>query len=384
MPTPYDVIVLGLGGMGSSAVYHLAGRGLKVLGLEQFTPAHDKGASHGKTRVIRQSYFEDPAYVPLLLRAYELWRQLERESSQDLLFEVGGLMIGAETSHVVAGSILSARTHNLPHEILTAQEITRRWPVLTPPQNHIALFEKKAGYVMPEKCTLAHLDLTARRGAELHFEEKVISWKASNSGEGITVTTARGTYEAARLVISPGPWAPQVLADIGLPLQVERQILFWFDSAAGTTPFESANFPIFIWESSPQLQPYGFPAIDGPAGGIKVALFRAPVTVDCTPENIDREVRAAEIETMRNAVTPLIPSLTGKCVKAMTCMYTNTPDQNFVLAHHPRHEQVTIGCGFSGHGFKFASVIGEVLADLATKGATPFDINFLRPQRFPL
>jgi sarcosine oxidase len=382
MPRTHDVIVLGLGGMGSAAVYHLAGRGLKVLGLEQFTAAHDKGSSHGKTRVIRQSYFEDPAYVPLLLRAYELWRQLERESGQDLLFEVGGLMIGAPDSAVVAGSILSARTHRLPHEILDAAEITRRYPVLTPPSDHIALYEKKAGFVMPEKCTLAHLDQAARRGAELHFEEKVLHWTASPDGEGVSVTTTKATYEATRLVISPGPWAPQVLADIGLPLQVERQLLYWFDSAVGATPFEPKRFPIFIWEAASNVQPYGFPAIDGPAGGVKVALFRAPVTVDCTPETIDREVHAAEIETMRNAVTPLIPALTGRCAKAVTCMYTNTPDQHFVLARHPRHGQVVVACGFSGHGFKFASVIGEVLADLSVKGSTEFDIAFLSPHRF--
>jgi sarcosine oxidase len=380
MPNPYDVIVLGLGGMGSAAAYHLAGRGLKVLGLEQFTPAHDQGSSHGKTRVIRQSYFEDPAYVPLLLRAYELWRTLESESGEGLLFEVGGLMIGAEASSVVAGSLRSAQTHGLPHEMLDAKEVTRRFPVLTPPANHIALYEKHAGFVMPEKCVKAHLDLAARRGAELHFEEKVLDWKATNSG--VIVTTSQGTYEAGRLVIAPGAWAPQVLVDAGLPLEVERQLLYWFDTAIGTEPFQPERFPIFIWEAAANVQPYGFPSIDGPAGGVKVALFRAPTTSICTPDTIDRTVHAAEIETMRQSVLPLIPSLTGKCVRAVTCMYTNTPDQHFVLARHPRHEQVVIACGFSGHGFKFASVIGEVLADLAVSGSTSFDIDFLRPSRF--
>jgi sarcosine oxidase len=382
MPKTYDAIVLGLGGMGSAAAYHLAGRGLKVLGLEQFTPAHDKGSSHGKTRVIRQSYFEDPAYVPLLLRAYELWRQLEAESGEGLLFEVGGLMIGAENSSVVSGSLHSARTHGLPHEMLDAREVTRRFPVLTPPADHIALYEKKAGYVMPEKCVQAHLDQAARRGAELHFEEKVLGWKAAAGGDGVTVTTAKDAYEADRLVIAPGAWAPPVLTDAGLPLEVERQVLYWFDSAIGSAPFGPGQFPIYIWDAAPGVMPYGFPAIDGPAGGVKVALFRSPEISVCSPETIDRAIHKTEVEFMQKTIVPLIPALSGKCVHAVTCMYTNTPDHNFVLAQHPKHSQVTIGCGFSGHGFKFASVIGEVLADLAVKGATSFDIDFLRPSRF--
>jgi sarcosine oxidase len=382
MPRTFDVIILGLGGMGSAAAYHLAGRGLKVLGLEQFTPGHDKGASHGKTRVIRQSYYEDPAYVPLLLRAYELWRQLENESGENLLFEVGGLMLGTETSSVVSGSMRSARTYNLPHEILSAAEITRRFPVLTPEPDIIALYEKRAGFVRPEHCVLAHLDQAGKRGAELHFEEKVLSWTAAPDGDGVTVKTTKGTYEAGRLVISPGPWAPQMLAESGLPFVVERQVLFWFESSVGTTPFLQDRFPIFIWETKNGAQPYGFPAFDGPNGGVKVALYRAPISIPCTPETIDRTVHPEEIKTMREAILPLIPSLTGRCLNAVTCMYTNTPDKNFILSQHPRHKQVTIGCGFSGHGFKFASVIGEVLADLAVKGTTSFAIDFLRPGRF--
>jgi sarcosine oxidase len=382
MPAASDVIVLGLGGMGSAAAYHLAGRGLRVLGIEQFTAGHDRGSSHGKTRVIRQSYFEDPAYVPLLLRAYELWGELERESGEGLLFEVGGLMIGAETSSVVAGSLRSAREHGLPHEVLSAAEIHRLFPVLTPAPHLVALHEKRAGYVLVEKCVLAHLDQAARRGAELHFEEKVLGWSAAPGGEGVTVKTTKGTYEAGRLVIAPGAWAPQVLAEAGLPFAVERQVLYWFESAVGTEPFLPDRFPIFIWETDGGAQPYGFPAIDGPEKGVKVAFYRSPTTLACTPETIERTVNEGEIRAMREAITPLIPALGGRCLAAVTCMYTNTPDKNFILARHPRHGQVAIGCGFSGHGFKFASVVGEVLADLAVKGSTEFEIGFLRPERF--
>ena len=382
MPRVFDVIILGLGGMGSAAAYHLAQRGLKVLGLEQFTPAHDRGSSHGKTRVIRQSYYEDPAYVPLLLRSYELWRELEQSAGEQLLFEVGGMMIGAESSSVVSGSLRSARTYDLPHEVLDAAEIERRFPVLTPEPHHIALHEKRAGYLLPERCVLAHLNLAALYGAELHFEEQVVNWAVAGSGDGVRVTTTKGSYEAAHLIICPGAWAPQVLAEAGIPFAVERQVLYWLESSLGTGPFLPDRFPIFIWEADNKVQTYGFPAVDGPAGGVKVAFHRAPHTRLCTPETIERTVHGAEIEAMQQAISPLIPSLTEKCIDTTTCMYTNTPDENFILSRHPRHPQVVIACGFSGHGFKFASVVGEVLADLAVKDSCAFDIAFLRPGRF--
>jgi sarcosine oxidase len=376
----FDTIVLGLGGMGSAAAFHLAARGQKVLGIERFSPAHDKGSSHGKTRVIRQAYFENPAYVPLLLRAYELWRQLERDRGERLLFETGGLMIGAPTSAVVTGSIASARLHGLPHEILDATDIARRFPVLHPPSDQIALHETRAGYLLVERCTLAHLDLAARAGAELHFNEQVLAWE--QTGNRVRVRTSRGEYEAEHLVISPGPWAPQVLADLGLPLEVERQVLYWFQSSQGVEAFSPERFPIYLWEKGDGTMPYGFPAIDGSDGGIKVAFHAAPITTRCTADTVDRHVHAAEIVAMQDAIRGLIPALDGPCVNAVTCLYTNTPDQNFVLARHPACDRVFIACGFSGHGFKFASVIGEVLADLVTRGATPFDIGFLDPARF--
>jgi len=375
----FDTIVLGLGGMGSAAAFHLAARDQKVLGLEQFSPAHDKGSSHGKTRVIRQAYFENPAYVPLLFRAYELWCELERAKDERLLFETGGLMIGAPGSAVVTGSTASARLHGLPHEILDATEISRRFPALHPPADHVALHEKRAGYLLVERCTLAHLDLATGAGAELHFDEQVLHWK--QVGNGVCVKTSRGEYEAEHLVISPGPWAPRVLADLGLPLEVERQVLYWFQSSQGIEPFLPGHFPIYIWEKGDGTMPYGFPAIDGAEGGVKVAFHTAPVTTRCTTDTVDRRVNTAEIRTMQDTIRGLVPALDGPCVNAVTCLYTNTPDQNFVLARHPACDRVFIACGFSGHGFKFASVIGEVLADLVTRGATQFEIGFLDPAR---
>lgn len=383
MSQTYDVIVVGLGGMGSAAAYQLAARGLRVLGLERHTPAHDRGSSHGQSRIIRQAYFEDPAYVPLLLRSYELWRQIEAETGRDLLVVTGGLMIGAPESHVVQGAIRSAREWNLDHEILDAPTIRRRFPRFTPQPREIALYEALAGFVRPEASVAAHLDRAAALGADLHFEEPVIGWDASPSGEGVRVATARGSYEAARLVLSPGSWAPDILATLGLPLEIERQVMYWFDPVGGDGAFQPENFPIYIWETEPEVTIYGFPASDGPGSGAKVAFFRVPGPHHLTtPETIDREVREAEVGQMRAYIADRIPDLNGTYRAAKTCMYTNTPDEHFIIAAHPDHPQVAIAAGFSGHGYKFASVVGEILADLATTGATRHPIDLFTPARF--
>ncbi len=379
----YDVIVIGLGGMGSAAAYQLAARRQRVLGLERHTPAHDRGSSHGQSRIIRQAYFEDPAYVPLLLRAYELWRQIEAETGQDLLLATGGLMIGAPESGVVRGAIRSAEEWGLAHEVLDAAAIRRRFPLFTPQPREIALYEALAGFVRPEASVVAHLDRAARLGANLHFGEPVTAWEGSPGGEGVRVTTARGTYEAARLVIAPGPWAPELLARLGLPLEVERQVMYWFDPIGGDGPFQPAQFPIYIWETDPDVTIYGFPASDGPGSGAKVAFFRVPGPHQVTtPEAIDREVRAAEVSQMREYIADRIPALNGKFLRAKTCMYTNTPDEHFVITTLPDAPHVAVAAGFSGHGYKFASVVGEILADLAIEGATRHPIALFNPERF--
>lgn len=379
MPQLYDVIIIGLGGMGSAAAYHLAARGQRVLGLERHTPAHHWGSSHGQSRIIRQAYFEDPAYVPLLLRAYELWRQLERETGQELLTITGGLMLGPPDSEVVLGSIRSAQEHNLPHEILDAPQIKRRFPPLQPNAQVVALYEKQAGFVRPEAAVRAYLQRAEQLGATLHFEEPVTAWTAAPAGDGVQVTTAQGNYEAARLVIAPGAWAPEVLAGLGLPLEVQRQVMYWFDPVGGVEPFEVGHFPIYIWDCADGAYFYGFPAHNGLHGGVKVAFHTFGTA--CTPDAIDREVHATEIERMRSYLTSRIPALAGPCLSAVTCMYTNTPDSHFVIALHPQHPQVTIAAGFSGHGFKFASVVGEILADLAIAGTTKYPIGLFAPQR---
>ncbi|MFN8472947.1 MAG: N-methyl-L-tryptophan oxidase [Anaerolineae bacterium] len=383
MSEGYDVIVIGLGGMGSATAYQLARRGKHVLGLERHTPAHDRGSSHGESRIIRQAYFEDPAYVPLLLRAYELWEQIERETGEDLLTLTGGLMMGGPDSRVVTGSLRSAREHGLAHEVLDAAEIRRRYPPLQPAADEIALFEGKAGYVRPEMSVAAHLKQALVLGADLRFEEPVTSWEASPSGDGVTVTTDRGTYRAERLVVSPGPWAPQILADIGVPLEIERQVLYWFAPTGGIEPYRPSCFPIYIWDIGDNIQFYGFPAYGGPEEGAKVAFFRAPGPHNvCTPETIDRTVHPEEVEVMRAAIAERMPTLNGDFLYAKTCMYTNTPDEHFLIALHPTYPQVAVAAGFSGHGFKFASVVGEIMADLAIEGKTRYPIALFKPERF--
>lgn len=381
MSEHYDVIVLGLGGMGSSAACHLAKRGQRVLGLEQFTPPHDRGSSHGRTRVIRQAYFEHPAYVPLLLRSYELWRELEGNSGEQLLLLPGGLMMGGENSEVVTGTIRSARQHGLPHEVLSARKIRRRFPLFRLPDATVGVFEKAAGMVFCERAVMAHLTVAQRMGAALRFNEPVSEWKVALDGE-IEVTTTRGTYFAKQLVITPGPWAPQLLREIDVPFVVERQVLFWFQPPVGVEPFAPDKFPIYIWQRADGATPYGFPAIDGENGGVKIAFYRKSISEPCTPETVDRRVREDDIAEMRDAVREFLPALDGKLIEATTCLYTLTPDLNFVIGEHPIFSQVKIAAGFSGHGFKFCSVVGEILANLVTSGRPGHDIGLFDPRRF--
>jgi sarcosine oxidase len=374
----YDVIVVGLGGMGSSAAYHLAARGQRVLGLERFGPAHDRGSSHGGSRIIRQSYFEDPAYVPLLLRAYELWEKLEHDTGREIVSLTGGVFTGRPESLAFAGSLRASREWDLPHEILDASELRRRFPTFSPRDDEVALFEAKAGFVRPEATVAAHLDLAARHGADLRYGEPVVRWQALPEG-GVRVTTEQGSYAAGRLVVCPGAWAPELLADLGVPLTVERQVMYWFQPETGVDPFEPERHPIYIHEDAAGTQVYGFPAIDGPDGGAKVAFFRGGEV--CTPDTIDRQVHSKEVQDIQQHLAGVLPTLPGRFLRAATCMYTNTPDQHFVIATHPRHPQVTVACGFSGHGFKFVPVVGEILADLATSGATAHPIGLFDPRR---
>jgi sarcosine oxidase len=374
----YDVIVIGLGGMGSAAAYRLAGRGLRVLGLDRHRPVHDQGSSHGGSRITRQAYFEDPAYVPLLLRAAELWPEIESASGRTIAVRTGGVMVGRPDSRTVAGSLRSAQEWDLPHELLDAAEIRRRFPTMTPDPDEVALYERGAGLVIPEESVAAHLALAARAGAELRHEEPVTRWRAGPGG-GVRVTTGHATYTAGQLVICPGAWAPELLAGLGVPFGIERQVQYWFAPSGGVTPFRAERHPVYIWEAGGGRQFYGFPSFADPAEGVKVAFFRGGAA--CTPETIDRTVGAGEVEAMRAFIAPRMPDLPGIFLRAATCMYTNTPDEHFVIARHPAHEQVVVACGFSGHGFKFVPVVGEIVADLVADGATAHPIGLFDPGR---
>ncbi|MGW1211944.1 N-methyl-L-tryptophan oxidase [Streptomyces sp. NPDC002499] len=379
MSPTYDVIVIGLGGMGSAAAHHLSARGARVLGLEKFGPVHNRGSSHGGSRITRQSYFEDPAYVPLLLRAYELYEDLHRATGREVAILPGGVMVGRPDSRTVSGSLLSAQQWDLPHEMLDAKEIRRRFPTLAPKDDEVALYEKKAGLLRPENTVAAHLQLATRQGADLHFEEPMTRWEPYR--DGVRVHTSENTYTAGQLVICPGAWAPQLLTDLGVPFTIERQVMYWFQPRGGVDPFVPANHPIYIWEDAAGVQVYGFPAIDGPELGAKVAFFRKGGEVT-TPETIDRTVHEEEVRAMADHMAGCIPDLPGTFLKAATCMYSNTPDEHFVIARHPAHpESVTVACGFSGHGFKFVPVVGEIVADLALTGATEHPIGLFDPAR---
>ena len=378
------VIVLGLGAMGSAAAAELARRGHRVLGFDRFTPPHHFGSSHGQTRIIRQSYWEDTRYVPLLMRAYELWRRLEAETGKDLLRLTGGLMIGSPTGALVDGSRRSAEMFGLPHEVLTTAELRRRYPMFAVEQGTVALWEANAGYLRPEACVRQQLLQAESAGASLQFNKEVLRWKATREG-GAMVETADGRYEADRLVITAGPWAPEVLKAVKLSLSVTRQVLYWVEPSDRPEMFREDRLPIFLVEGrSGEPVFYGFPAIAEPAGrvGVKVALHGSREV--CTPETVRREVGEEDFASIRARLSESMPLLRGEITHAETCLYTMTPDEHFVVDRHPEFPQVTVAAGFSGHGFKFASVLGEVLADLATDCAAPYDLGLFSAGRFPL
>ena len=381
MAERFDVIVLGLGAMGSAAAFHLARRGRRVLGLERFTAAHDRGSSHGGSRIIRQAYFEDPAYVPLVLRAYELWRELEKAADTELLLITGALMIGRSDSEVVSGSLRSAQHWGLEHDVLDASDLTRRFPTFAPDPEARALYEPQAGVLRPEAAVAAFLRLAAAAGADLRFSTPVVAWDTDSSGDGVTVTTDSGAIRADRLVVSPGAWAPEILTALGVPLEVERHVQFWFQPDGGLRPFLPDRHPAWLWDGgADDGLPYGIPAVDGPDGGVKVSWHRHGRP--CDPDALDRTVTPAEVEEIADAVRARIPALKGPFLRADPCMYVNTPDDHFVVGLHPRHPQVVVAAGFCGHGFKFAPVIGEIVADLAVSGTTAHPIGLFDPRRF--
>jgi sarcosine oxidase len=374
------ILVVGLGAMGSSTALHLARRGHRVLGFDQFTPPHSKGSSHGQTRIIRKSYWEDPRYVPLLLRAYELWRRLEADIGKSLLHITGGLMIGRADGDLVARSTASAKQFDLQHEVLSAVQTRRLYPAFRIDDDWVALWERDAGYLHPEACVEQQLRQAALAGAELHFDEPVMEWKALQGG-GASVRTPRETYNGDHLVITAGPWVPHILRELNLPLRVTRQVVYWFEPTGSIELFRRERMPIYIRQMEMgQRLLYGFPLTGPDTEGVKVGLHGSDDF--CTPDTVDHAIGASEEQIIRERVADALPLLGGRLLHAETCLYTMTPDEHFVIDTHPEFPQVALAAGFSGHGFKFASVLGEVLADLATELKPAYDLELFSLRRF--
>jgi len=369
----FDVIVIGLGGMGSASAYRLASRGARVLGLEQYSPVHARGSSHGKLRLIRRAYFEDPRYVPLLNQSYDLWQELERRSGEKLFHSTGLLTLGGPVSGTLTAMMASAARYSIPLEECGTDELLRRFPQFRAPEGFQGLLEPHAGCLEVERCVRACLDQAGKAGAKLKFDEPVVSWKADSTG--VTVRTGQGTYAAAKLVVAAGPWTNQLLADAGLPLVVRRVTQFWFPAderyLAETTPCFAFDFPGAFT--------YGFPVFG--KDGLKLALH-APGEVVADPSQVDRIVRDSDLASLQKVVTSYLPGVSPHARASSVCLYTMTPDENFIVDNHPEWPHVCLAAGFSGHGFKFAVAVGDWLADLALSGKTAAPIAFLRRARF--
>jgi sarcosine oxidase len=354
-----DVIVVGLGVMGSAALYHLAQRGERVLGFDRFAPPHTLGSTHGLSRIIREAYYEHPRYVPLVQRAYSLWTDLERRAKRPLFRQTGGLMIGPRDGVLVAGARRSALEHGLACEELGPVAVQSRFPAFSLPHEMMALFEPRAGVLDPEGCVDAHLRLAVEAGAEAHVNEPVVSWSARAGG--VTVETPSGRYDAGRLALCAGPWTPGLLDDPDVPLWVERQVMHWFTPARDAHLFDPVRCPIAMIEYAPDRFFYTLP---DSGSGVKAAIHHEGERVE--PDRVSRNVESRECDRAFELLRRFLPAAAGPHRRSATCLYTNTPDGHFLIAPHSRHEEVLVVSACSGHGFKFASAIGEAVADLLT------------------
>jgi sarcosine oxidase len=371
----HDVIVVGLGAMGSAALYHLARQNVRVLGLERFEPGHERGSSHGRTRIIRHGYFEHPSYVPLVRRAAAMWRELEQQSGQGLMTVTGIVEIGKPDSALIKGTLAASREHQLPHEILPARELMKLYPAFRLPEDFIAVVQPDGGFVQAEAGIRAHLRLAAEAGADMHTGERVIA--IEQIGDNVRVKTERGTFEAGSVIVSGGAWTKSLLPYLDLPLQATRQVLLWVQPEYPDL-FRPGWFPVFMIESEDGIH-YGFPlhADDG----LKIAKHHhAGEIVD--PDNYDRIVSPDDEASITESIWRFLPASAGPIVSAKTCLYTMAPDEDFVIDRAPGHERIIVASPCSGHGFKFAPAIGQALAELALTGKTSFDLSRFRIGRF--
>ena len=375
---PYNAIVVGLGAMGSATLCQLALRGWRVLGLEQFSAGHSLGSSHGDSRIIRESYFENSLYVPLVQRAHDLWRELEERSGASLMTINGGIMIGPPDGTVVSGALRSAAEHNLPHELLTPEATLERFPAFCLTDGLVAVLDPRAGFLDPEACNKAHIKVAREAGAEARFNEPVLTWMPD--GAGVRVTTASGNYVADLLVIAGGAWNGELLRELRLPLTVERQSVFWLEPEGEIESYDSARFPIYAYEYKPGSICYGFPRLPR---GVKASVMHGGETSE-HPDRVRRTIEESEAKPLRAALRPVLPGLAKAGIRESgVCIFTNTPDHDFIVDFHPEYPQVLVSSACSGHGFKFASALGEAQADLLTTGSARFDLSAFRIDRWP-
>jgi sarcosine oxidase len=373
----YDVVVVGVGGMGSAALYHLARRGARVLGLERFEIPHELGSSHGHTRIIRLAYFEHSDYVPLLRRSYELWRELESEAGEQLLY-VTGIVEGGE--RIYDGVLRSCADHDLPHEAIDGQEVARRFPAYRLPHDYPVVFQRDGGFVLPERCIVAHQRRAVAQGAVVRTNERVLEWEETESG--VRIRTEHGSVEAGRLVLTAGAWSEEVARlPVGL-VQGVRQALVWLEP---TRPelFAPERMPVFNLVLDGEHF-YGFPEFDEAGRGLpgfKLGRYDHHGQGG-DPDSISRDPTPADEEPLRAFAKEYFPDGAGPTVAVKTCLFEPSPDEHFIIDRHPETESAIIAAGFSGHGFKFCSVVGEILADLALEGTTSHDIGLFRLGRF--
>jgi len=372
----YDVAVVGLGGMGSAVLAHCSALGASAIGLEQFTPAHDLGSSHGKTRMIRKAYFEDPAYVPLVLRAYELWPELERAVGQEILRITGLLSVGPENSEIIHGTLRAAHEHDLKVESLRREDVKARYPTIDLWPNEVALFEVDGGVLDPERAIRAHLKVAESHGAKIRFGVTMESWHPEDKGFDLRLSDGSKVL-ATRLVLTLGAWFQEMLESLRVPIRVQRNVQVWFRPS--THAYDAPGFPGFLLNREGLPAPlYGFPDF---GDGVKAAFHGQGDLTNV--EQINREIdHARDVEPVARALERWMPGAAHSVLAAAPCMYTLTPDQNFVLDQHPAHPSLVLCGGFSGHGFKFAPVIGEIGAQLALEGGTSHEIEFLSLRRF--
>jgi len=347
--------------MGALSAWRLAARGARVIGFERFRPGHDRGSSHGDTRIFRTAYFESPEYVPLLQRAHGLWRQLEKESGAELLTLTGGLAIGPADGELVAGVLTSARESRLQYRLLDPSEMNRLYPQHHLETGDVAVRDEQAGFLRPERSVGAAAARAVALGARLMTETEVTAIIAADGG--VVIETSRGRFAADRALVAAGAWTSKLLPQLGLPLEVERQVMAWL-AVDDPDSFSPERFPIFIREVAGGRFRYGFPTTDGRS--IKLAVHHEGTAAD--PDSIDREVEEADLLPLREFAREQLRGVTGEVVDARVCMYTNTPDERFFAVSPADMPGVTVLSACSGHGFKFAAVLGELMADSILDG----------------